>query len=53
MLVTYTEDGLRISCSEFGGLDQNHFDRMSYLVGKHFQVSDVSRGVKLLHLRTT
>jgi len=56
MLVTYTEDGLRLSCSEFFGLQPIRFFQESMvhnLVIKHFQVSYLSRCVKLLHLRTT
>ena|SRR5260221_14405502 len=52
MLVTYTEDGLRLSCAEFEGFLSIHFvqeTRSSYLVEKHFEVSYLLRGVKLLH----
>jgi len=56
LLVTYTEDGLRLSCSEFGDLQPIRFvqeSRVHHLVEKHFQVSYLSRrGVKHLHLRT-
>jgi len=56
MLVTYTGDGLRLSCAEFEGFLPIHVvqeTRSSYLVKKHFRVSYLLRGVKLLHSRTT
>jgi len=58
MLVTYTEDGLRLSCScsEFSGPLSIPFVQGSIvhtLVVQHLKVSYLSRGMKLLHLRTT
>ncbi|SRR5260221_10393182 len=56
MLVTHTEDGLRLSCAKFEGfLSIRSFQerKVHDLVKRYFQVSYLLRGVKTLHLRTT
>ena len=49
MLVTYTENGVRLSCTEFEGhttLRLVQESRINYLMEEHFRVSYLSGGVK-------
>ena len=53
MLVTYTENGVRLSCTELEGhttLRLVQESRINYLMEEHFRVSYLSRGMKAFAL---